>query len=166
MMSENEITTLSQAVRDKLDQWLLRYPPDKKRSGVFEALRLVQEENQGFLTLALMDAVAAYLELPKIAVYEVATFYTMYSLDPVGKHVINLCTNISCCLNGSDKILAHLKKRLGIDVNETTKDGSFTLKEVECLGACVAAPVCNIGKQYHVNLTPEKMDEIINALSS
>lgn len=165
MTNENELVTLSQTVRNKLDQWLLRYPPDRKRSGVFEALRLVQEENQGSLTIPLMDAVAAYLDLPTIAVYEVATFYTMYYLDPVGNHVINLCTNVSCRLNGADKILAYLKERLGIELNETTNDGRFTLKEVECLGACVAAPACHIGKRYYENLTPEKIDEILDALA-
>ena len=156
---------LSQAVRDHIDQWLLRYPPERKRSAVFEALRVVQEENQGYLTVSLMDAVADYLELPKIAVYEVATFYTMYHLDPVGRHVISLCTNISCQLNDADHLLTHLQNRLGIQVNETTADGRFTLKEVECLGACIRAPVCQIGKQYYEQLTPEKIDEILANLS-
>lgn len=164
MTNETKQITLSKALRDHLDQWNLRYPPEQKRSGIFEALRCVQEENGGYLSVGLMDAVAEYLGLPKIAVYEVATFYTMYHLDPVGRHVINLCTNISCSLNGAEHILEHLKKRLKINLNETTQDGKFTLKEVECLGACVAPPVCQIGKKYHENLTPEKMDEILAAL--
>ncbi|HLB43656.1 MAG TPA: NAD(P)H-dependent oxidoreductase subunit E [Gammaproteobacteria bacterium] len=163
-MTENKNIQLSPAIRERINQWILRYPPEQKRSGVFEALRLAQEENDGSLTVPLMDAVADYLDMPKIAVYEIATFYTMYYLNPVGRHVIQLCTNISCMLNGSEKILKHLKKRLGIDVNETTVDGQFTLKEVECLGACIAPPVCQIGKCYYENLTPEKIDRLLQEL--
>ncbi|WP_114833774.1 NADH-quinone oxidoreductase subunit NuoE family protein [Aquicella lusitana] len=163
-MTENKKTVLTPAIRARIDEWILRYPPEQKRSGVFEALRLVQEENGGSLTVEWMDAVADYLEMPRIAVYEVATFYTLYHLEPVGRHVIQLCTNISCMLNGSEKILAHLKNRLNVDVNETTADGKFTLKEVECLGACVTPPVCQIGKTYYENLTAEKIDEILGKL--
>lgn len=163
-MTNNVTTQLSEAVRKQIDQWITRYPAEQKRSGVFEALRLVQEENGGALTVPLMDAVADYLAIPKIAVYEVATFYTMYHLDPMGQHVIELCTNISCMLNGSEEILEHLKKRLNIDLNQTTADGQFTLKEVECLGACVAPPVCQIGKRYYENLTTEKMDQLLQEL--
>ena len=100
-----------------------------------------------------MNAVADYLEMPYIAVYEVATFYTMYFLMPVGEHVINVCTNISCMLNGSEEIVLYLKKKLNSEFNETTPDGKFTLKEVECLGACTNAPVCQIGKKYCEHLT-------------
>lgn len=155
---------LSAAIREQLDRWLQRYPAEQKRSGVYEALRLVQEANQGSLTVPLMNAVADYLGMPHVAVYEIATFYTMYNLDPVGRHVINVCSNISCTLNGADGMIEHIKKRLGIDLNETTPDGLFTLKEVECLGACIAPPVCQIGKQYYEYLTPEKMDEILTHL--
>lgn len=163
-MNEETKNRLSPEICDQIDQWILRYPPEQKRSGVFEALRLVQEKNNGSLTIELMDAVADYLAMPKIAVYEIATFYTLYHLHPVGKHIINVCTNISCGLNGAEHLLLHLKKRLGIDLDETTRDGKFTLKEVECLGACVAAPVCQIGKKYFENLTPEKIDKIIGEL--
>ncbi|OGT38773.1 MAG: NADH dehydrogenase [Gammaproteobacteria bacterium RIFCSPHIGHO2_12_FULL_37_14] len=163
-MTDHHTLRLSPAICKHIDQWIERYPPEQKRSGVFEALRLVQEENGGSLTVPLMDAVADYLMMPKIAVYEVATFYTLFHLDPVGCHVIQLCTNISCMLNGSEKILEHLKKRLAIDINETTADGQFTLKEVECLGACIAPPVCQIGKQYYENLTPEKIDQLLQEL--
>lgn len=157
---------LPEHIRAKMDKWLLRYPPDQKRSGIFEALRLVQAHNDGFLTVPWMDAVANYLGLTKIAVYEVATFYTMYFLNPVGKHVINVCTNISCTLNGAENLLAHLEQRLGIQLNETTADGKFTLKEVECLGACVAPPVCLIDKKYYERLTPEKIDLILADLKT
>ncbi len=152
-------------IRERIDQWILRYPKDQKRSGVFEALRLVQERNGGSLTVPLMDAVADYLNMPKIAVYEVATFYSMYQLEKMGKHVIQLCTNISCALNGSERMLAHLKQRLGIEVNETTADGQFTLQEVECLGACIAPPVCQIGKKYYEQLTVEKIDVMLQEFS-
>ena len=156
------ITEIPADIREQIDHWLLRYPPEQKRSGVFEALRLVQERNGGSLTVELMNAVADYLGIPHIAVYEVATFYSLYFLQPVGKQVVDICTNISCALNGADDILAHCKKRLGIELNETTSDGKFTLREVECLGACVGAPVCQIGKKYYENLTKEKMDELLS----
>ena len=153
---------LSEAAQSHIDQWLLRYPLEQKRSGVFEALRVAQEENGGYLTEDLMNAIADYLSIPRIAVYEVATFYSMYHLAPVGKQVIEVCTNISCALRGSDDIAQHLEKKLGIQCGETTPDGRFTLKFVECLGACVKAPVCQLGKQYHENLTVEKIDKILD----
>lgn len=157
---------LSSAVQTAIDQWLVRYPADRKRSAVIEALRLTQEENGGYLTETLLDAVADYLDCPPIAVYEVATFYSMFNLKPVGKHVISVCTNISCMLGGcgSSAITSHLKKQLGIDFNETTSDGKFTLREVECLAACVHAPAMQIGKRYYENLTPEKVDVILKTL--
>ncbi len=152
---------LSASICERIDRWILRYPKEQKRSGVFEALRLVQEENGGSLTVPLMDAVADYLGMAPMAVYEVATFYSMYFLVPVGKHVIDVCTNVSCMLNGSNEVMAHFKKRLGIEVGATTADGKITLREVECLGACVAPPVCQIGKKYYENLTKEKIDAIL-----
>lgn len=164
-MNKTTSSLLSADIRKQIDHWLVRYPAEKKASGVFEALRLVQEENHGSLTVELMNAVADYLEMPHIAVYEVATFYTMFNLEPVGKHVIEVCTNVSCMLNKADEIVAHLNKRLGIGFNETTPDGKFTLKEVECLGACVAAPACQIGKKYHEALTPEKMDQLLDEMT-
>lgn len=157
---------LSAAIRQHIDEWILRYPKEHKRSGVFEALRIVQEENGGFLTTELMKLVADYLEMPETAVYEVATFYSLFNLQPVGRHIIQVCTNLSCQLCGAEEIAAHLKKRLNINFNETTEDGRFTLREVECLGACVAAPVCQVSsnKNYYENLTPEKVDEILETL--
>lgn len=118
-------TTLPADICEHIDKWIRRYPPEQKRSGVFEALRVVQERHGGSLTTELMDAVADYLEIPHIAVYEVVTFYSMYFLHPVGKHVIDVCTNISCALNGAEDMLAHFKKRLGIELNETTADGKL-----------------------------------------
>lgn len=157
----NNTQLLTTAFREHMDKWLERYPAEERRSGVFEALRFAQAEHGGSLTTELMEAVADYLKVPAIAVYEVATFYTMYYLNPMGQHVINVCTNVSCVLSGCEEIVDHLQKRLGIGMNETTADGQFTLKEVECLGACTAAPVCQIGNKYHEHLTPKKIDEII-----
>jgi NADH-quinone oxidoreductase subunit E len=162
-MADNKAKLLSESIRTKIDHWLLRYPPDQKRSGVMESLRFVQEEH-GWISEDLLDAVADYLQMPRIAVYEVATFYTAYNLKPAGRHIINLCTNVSCMLYNSEKILTHLKRHLGINVNETTADGKFTLREVECLGACIGAPMMQIGKQYYEHLTPEKVVEILASL--
>lgn len=139
------IAVLSHQSKTAIDKWLTKFPKDQRQSAVLYALKVVQEENSGYLTEPLMDSVAAYLGMPKIAVYEVATFYSMFELKPVGKHKICVCTNISCMLCGGDEIAGHLKKRLGIDFFETTQDGKFTLKPVECLAACGAAPVMQIG---------------------
>ena len=149
----------------EIDHWIAKYPAERKQSAVMSALRIVQDQNKGYLTNDLMDAVAEYLEMPAIAVYEVATFYSMYELKPVGKHKICVCTNISCMLCGSDSIVGHLKKRLGIGFGEITQDGRFSLKEVECLGACVGAPAIQIGDTYYEKLTPEKIDEILDGLN-
>jgi NADH-quinone oxidoreductase subunit E len=148
----------------EIDKWVAKYPADQKQSACMAALRIVQDANGGYLTETLMDAVADYLDMPRISVYEVATFYTMYELKPVGKHKICICTNISCLLCGSDEVVAHFKERLGIGLGETTEDGRITLKEVECLGACVGAPMLQIGDTYYENLTPEKIDEILDQL--
>lgn len=163
-MTEANTTGLSATAREAIDQWKKRYPADKQRSAVMEALRIVQNENGGWLTVELMNAVADYLEMSHIAVYEVVSFYTMYNTKPVGRHVINVCTNISCMLADSKKIVDHLEKRLDIRLGETTPDYKFTLREVECLAACVAAPVMQIGKHYHEKLTPEKVDTILDEL--
>jgi NADH-quinone oxidoreductase subunit E len=141
-----------------------RYPANEKRSAVQEALKYAQDENNGWLTDELMDGVADYLGMPKIAVYEVVSFYTFYNIKPVGRHTISVCTNISCMLGGCDKIVDHLKKRLQVDFNGTTADGKFTLREVECLAACTTAPMFQIGRQYHEHLTPQKVDAILDKL--
>ena len=128
------------------------------------ALHIAQDANGGSLTTEVMDAIADYLEMPRIAVYEVATFYSMYELKSVGKYKIAVCTNISCMLCGSDEIVDHLNNKLGIKFGETTPDKKFSLKEVECLGACGGAPMFQIGKQYYENLTAEKVDQILDGL--
>lgn len=159
-----EENLISEASREEIDRWVGKYPPEWKRSAVMPALSIVQEQNGGWLTTELMDAVAEYLDMEPIAVYEVATFYSMYELQPVGRHKISVCTNISCMLCGSESVVEHLQTKLGIKLGETTVDGKFTLKEVECLGACVGAPMLQIGKTYYENLTPEKIDQILDTL--
>lgn len=159
-----KVLLLSESIRKAIDTWTMKYPPERKQSAVLPALRIVQESNGGWLSEELMEAVAAYLGMPKIAVYEVATFYSMFELKPVGRHKLAVCTNISCMLNGCESIVKHLRQRLDIDFNETTSDGKFTLKEVECLGACAHAPVMHVGHQYYENLTPEKIDAILEEL--
>lgn len=163
-MAQANIELLTPASRAEIDTWVAKYPAERKQSAVMAALRIAQDQNGGWLTTELMDAVAGYLEMAPIAVYEVATFYSMYQLEPVGRHKINVCTNISCLLRGSEDVVAHLQKRLGIKLGETSADGRFTLKEVECLGACVNAPVAQIARQYYEQLTPELIDRIIDGL--
>jgi len=157
-------TTLSSDVLAKIDVWTAKYPKDQRQSAVIPALHIVQEANGGTLNNELMDAVAHYLKMAPISVYEVATFYTMYEHKPIGKNKISVCTNISCMLRGSDKIVAHLQKRLGIGLGEMTEDGKFSIKEVECLGACGGAPMLELNKIFHEDLTPEKLDKIIDAV--
>ncbi len=158
------MTHLSQKALEQINHWLTKYPEKQRQSAVMAALTIVQTENQGFLTTPLMDAVAHYLGMPKIAVYEVATFYSMYNLKPVGRHKIDVCTNISCMLRGCDNIVQHLEQKLGITLGETTPDGRFTLKGVECLAACGGAPALQIGHHYHENLTTESIDTILEGL--
>lgn len=156
---------LSAAVCAEIDRWLEKYPPEQKQSAVLIALRLAQEQNGGWLDERLMDAVADYLELPKIAVYEVATFYSMYDLKSVGRHKLAVCTSISCMLNGAGDILEHLEKRAGVPLGEPSADGKLTVKEVECLAACTRAPVMLVDdKIYCEHLTQEKVDKIIDEL--
>jgi len=147
-----------------IDKWIAKYPVEHRQAAVIPALHIVQDANGGHLTTALMDELAQYLAMPEIAVYEVASFYSMFEHKPVGRHKISICTNISCMLRGSEEIVKHLQDKLGISLGETTPDGKFTIKEVECLGACVGAPMCLIGRDYHENLTPEKMDAILENL--
>jgi NADH-quinone oxidoreductase subunit E len=147
----------------QIDKEVAKYPAERKQSAVMAALRIAQEEH-GWLNQEVMDYIAELLEMRPIQVYEVATFYSMYELKPVGKHKICVCTNVSCMLCGSDGVVAHLEKRLGIKLGETTEDGKFTFKEVECLGACGGAPMMQIGKQYYENLTTDKIDAILDSL--
>ena len=160
----NQGNKISKASYAAIDKWIAKYPPESRQAAVIPALHIVQDANKGYLTNELMDELAAYLEMPEIAVYEVASFYSMYEHKPIGKHKISICTNISCMLLGSEKIVKHLEEKLGIKLGETTADGKFTIKEVECLGACVGAPMCLIGRDYHEHLTPDKIDSILDKL--
>lgn len=156
---------LTEHTRSEIDAWLEKYPEDRKQSAVLAALREAQHQNDGFLTTELMDAVAAYLGLSNIAVYEVASFYSMFETEPVGRHSISVCTNISCMLMGSDDVVEHIEKKLGIKTGESTADGKFFIKrEEECLAACCGGPMMMIDHKYYENLTPEKIDEILDEL--
>lgn len=160
----NKTTGLSDDLKAEIEKWAKKYPPQRRQSAILPALTLVQEANQGYLPRELIDAVADFLNMSRVTAYEVATFYSLYELKPVGKHKIAVCTNVSCLLSGCDKIVKHLKNRLQINFGETTADGRFTLKEVECLGACANAPVIHIGQRYYEDLTATKIDEILDNL--
>ena len=149
----------------KANDYIKKYPADKQRSAVMPLLYLVQEQHNNWIPLAAMDYIAELLNIPSIQVYEVANFYTMFNKQPVGKNLIQVCRTTPCMLNGAKEITNTCKKKLGIDIGETTKDKKFTLVEVECLGACVNAPLVQINNDYHENLTPESIEKLINNLS-
>lgn len=151
-------------IRAEIDRQIAKYPPEWKQSAVTSALTLVQESNGGWLGRELMDDVAVYLEMPAIAVYEVATFYGMYDLEPTAKNKVCICNSISCLLSGSEDLLSHVEKKYGLKPGQTTPDGRFTFKEVECLGACRHAPAVLVGKTYHENLSTEALDALIAGL--
>lgn len=164
-MSQTDSQILSITIRQKIDAEVAKYPAGKQRSAVLMALRIVQDEI-GYLHKTAMDAVACYLSLAPVAVYEVASFYSMYKLKPTGTHHIKVCNSISCKLCGSDKVTAHLQKKLGIGIGETSADGKFTLDYAECLAACCDAPVIIINdKTYHNNVTESSLDLLIDTLS-
>ena len=155
---------LSPGALKKIDREVAKYPADQKQSAVMAALAIAQDE-VGFLATETMDFVAQYLEMPPIAVYEVASFYAMYNLRPVGRHKITICTNLPCALSGATNAAAHLKQRLGVGFNETTADGRFTLKEGECMGACGDAPVLLVdNKRMESWMTPDKLDKLLDDL--
>ncbi|HYA38031.1 MAG TPA: NADH-quinone oxidoreductase subunit NuoE [Candidatus Methylomirabilis sp.] len=164
LKTSTRIGLLSETSCAEIDRWIAKYPPSHKQAAVMAALRVAQDQNGGWLSIELIEAVAEYLDMPPIAVEEVATFYTMYDLRPVGRHKVCVCTNIACQLNGSDRIMEHLRKKLGVKPGETTPDSKFTLKEAECLGACGGAPMMMVDRTYYENLTPEKVDEILGKL--
>ena len=166
-MTTNTIamTQLSAHAREEIDELLSHFPAEQKKSALLGALNIVQHENEGFLTEELMELVADYLGLAKIEVYEVASFYSMYELKPVARNNVAICTNISCMLMGSQSIVDHVEKKLGIKVGDSTDDGRIYLKkEEECLAACAGGPMMQVNHVYYENLTPEKVDEILDSL--
>lgn len=164
-MTETSTTVEFTPERLKIAQEMIdRYPAERQKSALLPLLHLAQEQ-WGWLSPEVMDYVGRMLDIQAIEVYEVATFYTMFHLDPVGKHVIEYCRTGPCCLMGGEEIYDYLKQKLGIQAGETTADQKFTLKEVECLAACGMGPVFQIREQYYMNLTRDKVDEIIAELS-
>ena len=158
-------TNLSLNVREEIDRWRVKFPEGRQRSAVIAALHLVQHENHGYLTSDLMEAVAGYLDLPAIQVFEVGAFYSMFETKPVGRHSISVCTNISCMLRGGEQILGHIERKLGIEAGESTPDGKFYLKcEEECLAACVGAPMMMVDHKFHERVTPARINEILDSV--
>lgn len=146
----------------RVQEIIARYPEGKQKSALIPLLHIAQEQNNGWLDVPVMDHVAELLHIKPIEVYEVATFYTMFNMKPVGKYVFEVCRTGPCMLNGSDQIIDYIKEKLNISEGETTPDGLFTLKPAECLGACGYAPMMQLGKYYKEHLTPEKVDAIID----
>ncbi len=162
-MSAPAQSRLSEAALDEIQGELAKYPTDRRPSAIMAALRIAQDEH-GWLSPELIEEVAVIIGVPVVRAYEIATFYSMYDLEPVGRHKIEVCTNISCMLRGCDQVVDHLRQRLGIDFDQTTEDGKFTLREVECLAACAGAPMMVIGHDYYENLDAEKIDRILEGL--
>jgi len=156
---------LTEHTRAEIDHWVAKFPPGRQRSATIAALRAAQEQNHGYLTSELMNAVAEYLRLPPIQVYEVASFYSMFELAPCGRHHVSICTNISCMLRGAEDLVAHAERKLGIRLGESTPDGRILLKrEEECLAACTGAPMMMVDHVFHEDLTPEKVDRVLEEL--
>jgi NADH-quinone oxidoreductase subunit E len=160
-MESTSMIAFSKEKLDKVSELIARYPEGRQKSALIPILHMAQQEFGGWLDVPVMDYVASLLNIEPIEVYEVASFYSMYNLKPVGKHVFEVCQTGPCMLNGSDNIIDYIKQKLNIGVGQTTADGLFTLKTVECLGACGYAPMMQYGKTYREHLTPEKIDQII-----
>ena len=162
-MSANGV--LSARVRKEIDRWTACFPEGRHRSAVIGALHAAQHANDGYLSVELLNGVADYMNLPTIQVYEVATFYSMFQTQPVGRHNVAICTNVSCMLRGAEELVEHVENKLGIKLGESTDDGRIYLKkEEECLAACCGAPMMMVDHQYHENLTPETVDKILDRL--
>tara|TARA_B100000401_G_C52805062_1_gene720688 strand:+ start:234 stop:716 length:483 start_codon:yes stop_codon:yes gene_type:complete len=157
--------TLTSDIKNKISSFKDKFPEGRQRSAIIEALHLVQHKNEGYLTPELLGEVAEVLDVPAMYVYEVATFYSMFSTKPIGRNNVAICTNISCMLRGADEVVDHVEKKLEIKIGESTSDGRIYLKkEEECLAACCGAPMMMVNHEYHENLTPEKIDEILDKL--
>jgi len=163
---EESAVTLSAETRAKIDREIAKYPPGQKRSAVMAALAVAQDAF-GWLSTETMDAVAKYLDMPPVAVYEVASFYTMFNIEPTGRFKLTICTNLPCALQGATAAAAHLKQKLGVDFNETTGDGLFTLKQGECFGACGDAPVVLVNnKRMECWMHADKLDVLLDELTA
>jgi len=156
---------LNEDTRSTIDHWVSKFPPEHKRSALIQALLAAQHQNGGWVSKDMIEAVADYLEVPPVWAYEIASFYSMIDQKPVGKHKVNICTNISCWLNGAEDLLSHVESKLGIKLGETTADNRITLiVEEECLAACCGAPMMVVDGHYHENLDTDKVDEILDGL--
>ena len=159
------MVALSDTTRAHIDHWVAKFPPDRKRSAVIQGLMATQEQNGGWLSDELIAATAKYLDIPPVWAYEVASFYSMFDLQPVGRHKVAICTNISCWLNGAEDIVRHCEGKLGIRHGESTPDGRIFLKvEEECLAACAGAPMMVVDGHYHEKLTTEQVDKLLDGL--
>ncbi|MEE4294760.1 MAG: NAD(P)H-dependent oxidoreductase subunit E [Xanthomonadales bacterium] len=162
---KNGVEMLSEETRKTIDHWVAKFPQDKKRSALIQALLAAQEQNGGWITQELTEAVADYLELPTVWAHEVVSFYSMFFTEPVGRHKVNICTNISCWLNGADGLVAHAEKKLGVKLGETTEDGRITLvREEECLAGCCGAPMAVVDGHYKENLDIDALDALLDGL--
>ena len=156
---------LSTHIKEEIESWKARFPKDRQRSAVISALHAVQHENRGFVTAEQMNAIADYLELPSIQVYEVATFYSMFQTKEVGRNEVAICTNVACMLRGADELVEHVEDKLGLKLGESSEDGKVFLKrEEECIAACCGAPAMMVNHKYYENLTVEQVDEILDGL--
>ena len=156
---------LTEQTQKTIDHWVSKFPQDKKRSALIQALIAAQEQNGGWITRELTEAVAQYLELPAVWAHEVVSFYSMFFTEPVGRHKVNICTNISCWLSGAEGMLAHAEEKLGVKLGETTGDGRITLvREEECLAGCCGAPMAVVNGHYHEKLDIQKLDAILDGL--
>jgi NADH-quinone oxidoreductase subunit E len=156
---------LSEKTQKAIDHWVAKFPPDKKRSALIQSLMAAQDQNGGWITAELTEEVAHYLDLPPVWAHEVVSFYSMFFTEPVGRHKVNICTNISCWLNGADGIVAHAEEKLGVKLGGTTEDGRITLvREEECLAGCCGAPMAVVDGHYHEKLDLQKLDAILDGL--
>ncbi len=165
-MGSQEAFAFSDASMAQAKTEIAKYPPGRQASAVMPLLDIAQRQNGGWLSRAAIECVADMLDMPEMRVFEVASFYTMYNLKPIGRHHVQVCTNLPCWLRGSDGVVQSCRQTLGVDFGETTADGMFTLSEVECLGACVNAPMMQIGDDYYEDLDPGTTQSVLNKLRS
>ncbi len=162
---ENGAAMLTEETRKTIDHWVSKFPEDKKRSALIQSLIAAQDQNGGWITRDLAEAVAGYLDLPPVWAHEVVSFYSMFFTEPVGRHKVNICTNISCWLNGAEEVVGHAEKKLGVKMGGTTVDGRITLvREEECLAGCCGAPMAVVDGHYHEKLDLQKLDAILDGL--